>query len=80
MLSKTESPLTVFTKLFISLNSPPSLERHMKNSYICELTSTSGKYKVDNTLILPIKRANGRVAGAIEVNFFDRKGDIITSP
>jgi len=41
----------------------------MKNSYICELTSTSGKYKVDNTLILPIKRANGRVAGAIEVNF-----------
>lgn len=40
----------------------------MKNSYICELTSTSGKYKVDNTLILPIKRANGRVAGAIEVN------------
>ena len=39
----------------------------MKNSYICELTSTTGKYKVDNTLILPIKKNNGKIAGAIEV-------------
>jgi len=39
----------------------------MNNSYICELTSTSGKYKVDNTLILPIKRSSGKIAGVIEV-------------
>lgn len=40
----------------------------MKNSYICELTSATGKLQVDNTLLIPIKRPNGRVIGALEVS------------
>ena len=49
----------------------PFLERNMKNSFICELTNQSvpnEKYKVDNTLILPIKNANGKVLAVLEVS------------
>ena len=44
------------------------IERNLENSYICELTSIPGKYKVNNTIMVPIKKPSGKVVAVLEVN------------
>jgi hypothetical protein len=39
---------------------------------MCDLTNPEGKYRVDNTLILPVKNVLGSIIGILEIsNIFD---------
>jgi hypothetical protein len=39
----------------------------MTNNIICELTMPEGKYKVDNTLVIPVKNNHDKIVAILEV-------------
>ena len=41
----------------------------MKNTILCELTTSNEKYTVESTLIIPIKNSSSRICGMLEVKF-----------
>ena len=41
----------------------------MKNTVLCELTTSNEKYSVESTLIIPIKNSSSRICGMLEVKF-----------
>jgi hypothetical protein len=44
----------------------------MKNTIMCDLTNTKGKYTVDNALVVPVKNSFDQIIGILEIsNIFD---------
>jgi len=41
----------------------------MDKTFVCELASGGGKYRPNNTKLIPLKRLNGNVVGVLEVNY-----------